>query len=111
MTASALLLPIILAQATLPTPTTCPDTPVRDIKSARFDIPADNRREQLEIHILVTVEPDASVKSVVRQDSSGNRAFDDAAMNSALNSTYAPATANCKPVEGTYLYLEMVDPF
>jgi hypothetical protein len=57
------------------------------------------------------VEPDASVKSIARQDSSGNRAFDDAAMSSALNSTYDPATANCKPVEGTYLYLEMFDPF
>jgi hypothetical protein len=56
--------------------------------------------------VLVTVNPDGTVKSAVLQKSLGFGA-DERALTDARQSNYQPKTVNCKPVEGTYLFREM----
>lgn len=101
----SLALSLLLAQATqlpLPAASTCPTTPVKVIKRASppmFDTPPDFGGTVL---LAVTVSASGSVKSASITKSSGLKAFDNAGLQAARNSTYKPKTVNCKPVEGTY---------
>lgn len=56
--------------------------------------------------VLVTVNPDGTVKSAVVRGSWG-AGPDGAALTAARNSKYIPATINCKSAEGTYVFREM----
>ena len=56
--------------------------------------------------MLVTVNPDGTVRSAVVRGSWG-AGSDNRALAAARDSTYVPATVNCKPVEGTYIFHEM----
>jgi hypothetical protein len=52
------------------------------------------------------VNPDGTVKSAVERGSWGTGA-DAAALTAARNSKYVPATVNCQPVMGTYIFREL----
>ena len=116
MAAAALVLAIILAQATpLPSPTTsaCPPTDVKRIKPTNAPDPEWPRQDKwctgiacLVVEVVVTVNPDGTVKSAVERGSWGTGA-DAAALTAARNSKYVPATVNCQPVMGTYIFREL----
>lgn len=55
--------------------------------------------------ILVTVNPDGSVKAAKIIAPSGFSKSDSSALNTARASKYKPKIVNCKPTEGTYLYV------
>lgn len=103
-------LSFLLAQASpSPTSSTCPTTEVVRL-TPNGPIPSATvpSKTQIPEHavtvILVTVNPDGSVKSAVIQKSSGTPSLDAQSLADAKSSTYKPKTINCKPVEGTYLY-------
>jgi TonB family protein len=54
--------------------------------------------------VLVRVAPSGSVQTVSIQQSSGDATVDKAAMEAARTSTYSPATHDCAPVAGKYLF-------
>lgn len=56
--------------------------------------------------VLVIVNPDGTVKSAVVRGSWG-AGYDKQALTAARNGNYIPATADCKPVEGQYVFHEM----
>lgn len=56
--------------------------------------------------VLVTVNRDGTVKGAVVRQSWGIGP-DAAVLAAARSSQYTPATTNCEPVEGTYLFREM----
>jgi hypothetical protein len=58
------------------------------------------------VAVAVTVNPDGTVKSAVERGSWGE-GTDYAVVNAARESNYIPATVNCQPVEGTYVFREM----
>jgi hypothetical protein len=57
--------------------------------------------------VRVTVNSDGSVKSVRLIHSCGATGCDNGSLNHALHSVYRPRTVNCKPVEGTYEYIQV----
>ncbi len=64
----------------------------------------------ISVTILVTVNPDGSVKSAQVERSSNSLAVDKAALNAARSSTYRPKIVNCHPVEGTYHFTVKFEP-
>jgi hypothetical protein len=56
--------------------------------------------------VLVTVDPNGTVKSAVVRKSWGTGP-DAAVLAAARSSKYISATVNCEPVEGTYVFREM----
>lgn len=52
----------------------------------------------------VTIGPDGDVVNAKIAKSTGNAALDQSVLKAAKQSTYTPKIANCKPVEGTYLF-------
>lgn len=59
--------------------------------------------------VLVTVNPDGSVKSAKILRSSGFSNTDDFVLNRARTSRYQPKMVGCSPVEGTYIFLDVVE--
>ena len=111
----AAVLTMLLTQvlpSPLPSATLCPPTDVKRI--TKNGIP-DNSASlahaakwcqgiSCEVEeVLVTVNPDGTVKDAVVQRSWG-RGFDDYALETARTSKYIPKTIDCKPVLGTYMY-------
>jgi hypothetical protein len=114
LTVTALLLAIALPSASpSPLATTCPTTDVQRIK-----VPGQPDREWRApvryctgiackfIAVLVTVNPDGTVKNAVIQngweEEENNQVLQD-----ARESTYRPKTVNCQAVEGTYIFREL----
>ncbi len=54
--------------------------------------------------VAVTIAPNGRVLHASVLHSSGNAAIDNAVMEAARKTTYAPKRANCAPVEGRYLF-------
>jgi TonB family protein len=75
------------------------DNPVRIVRQSALPsgLPAPGRLARVQIE----VGPDGNVISVELVQSSGDSAFDDAAVAAAKQSLYAPATLNGLPVHGT----------
>lgn len=97
---TALLLAIVLA-------TTCHATPVVLLKDAPIgrvnDFPSAYSGRVI---VAVVVDTHGVVRAVYVKKSSGSAAYDRAVFQMARNSTYKPATQNCKPIEATYLFEE-----
>ncbi|MGH7659833.1 MAG: TonB family protein [Vulcanimicrobiaceae bacterium] len=66
--------------------------------------PAFLRRPHGATAVTVLVGPTGNVLSTFTTASSGNPALDQAVENAARLVTFAPARANCKPVEGDYRF-------
>ena len=98
----ALLLAISLAQAT-----TCHATPVVLLKDApmpRYE--HQPMSDSGQVVLAIVVDAHGVVRAVHVKKSSGSASYDLAVVQMARNSTYKPATKNCKPVETTYLWDE-----
>ncbi|MGH7660200.1 MAG: TonB family protein [Vulcanimicrobiaceae bacterium] len=54
--------------------------------------------------IKVTLDPNGGVTAVTIFKSTNNKALDQAALQAAQQSKYAPEVRNCQPVGGSYLY-------
>lgn len=126
----AAMLTIVLAQATLvaaqtplftdpeatprsPPPSMCPPTDVKRIRPTSVPDPEFHGSAKwctgnscYVEEVVVTVNPDGTVKSAAVRHSWGVGP-DDAALTAARNSKYIAATVNCKPVQGTYVFREM----
>jgi Gram-negative bacterial TonB protein C-terminal len=121
----AVILALIATQAAngpMP-PTACPETPVQLVQ--RFpkapvacalckpgyangvrtgaDVPSVGGVTGTPVFVMVTVNRDGSIASTAIVKSAG-RDLDDRTIKFARLSTYKPATVNCKPVLGTYLF-------
>lgn len=57
--------------------------------------------------VLVTVNPDGTVKGTALETSTGFRKFDDEALHDARNNVYQPKMVGCRAVEGTYRFLDV----
>ncbi|HTU82575.1 MAG TPA: TonB family protein [Candidatus Acidoferrales bacterium] len=77
---------------------------VKVVNAAAPDIPKADYHANVYATILVTVGPNGRVVNAKVARSSGFAAIDHAAIVAAEGSTYAPATSNCKPVTGQYLF-------
>lgn len=111
-------LAMLLAQATpSPAHTACPPTSVIRVKPKTYDPEYHDHGGGYSarwckgiicfvVDILVTVNADGTVKDAVVKAPWGYGA-DEAALYNARRSTYRPATIECKPVEGTYLFREL----
>jgi TonB family protein len=105
-------LALLLAQIPSPMFSTCPPTPVRRIKpEAALDHEYYGHTrcygiECIIAEVVVTVNPDGTVKNAVMHHS-WNTAVDDAALRAARNSKYVAATVDCRPVESTYIFRQM----
>jgi TonB family protein len=98
MNTVALLFAIILAQAT-----TCRPTPVTLVKQAPMShVYPDPAAPSGQVIFAVVVDAHGLVKAAYVKKSTGSAAYDRAALQSARNSVYKPATMNCKPIEATY---------
>lgn len=114
--AFAVPLALLVAQATpLPSPsaTTCLPTEVKRVRPKNAPDPEFRGHDSwckgiscFVVDVVVTVNPDGTVKSAVERGSWGV-GTDYAVMRDARNSNYIPATVDCKPVEGTYIFREM----
>lgn len=109
-----LVLTLLLSQA-LPSPvaSTCPPTEVKRVKPTKAPDPEWHGQNDWctgivckVVEVVVTVNPDGTVKSAVVQRSWGAGA-DAAALAAARNSKYIPKTVNCQPVTGTYIFREL----
>jgi TonB family protein len=60
--------------------------------------------EQGLVAIAVRVNRDGTIASVSVQKSSGNAKLDALGLKIAREAAYNPATANCSPVSGQYVY-------
>jgi len=82
-----------------------PDQPVRVIKLAAVDW--DPAREiglfTATMNAMVTVGSTGDVIGVRLPKSSGDKTFDQAVMQAARQSTYAPQIKDCKPITGSLL--------
>jgi len=67
-------------------------------------------RSSISATILVTVNPDGTVKAVSVERSSGYLPVDNAALKAARLSTYSPKRVNCQAVEGTYHFTVNFEP-
>jgi TonB family protein len=74
------------------------DNPPRLLKLAPLGL---DDRATGTVRVEVQVGPDGQVLAVQLVQSSGDSALDQAALNAARNSTFAPATLNGMPVHGT----------
>jgi TonB family protein len=99
MMAAALLLPIIVAQATK-----CHATPVILVKEASMSDYDSPTTDSGHVILSVVVDERGVVRAVYVRKSSGFVSFDRAALQSAGKSIYKPATKNCKPVKGMYSF-------
>ena len=54
--------------------------------------------------VEVSLSPRGDLIRATIEKSSGNRWLDDAALRTARTTLFIPATTNCEPVGGTYLY-------
>lgn len=105
---------LTVAQVVLsPSPSPCPPTAVTRLQCAdcgpdpEWHGPTAGLAPNIVIAVVeVTVEPDGTIKSAKIWKSSGTPDGDRTALAAARNSTYSPATLNCKPVEGKYLFKE-----
>lgn len=112
----AVMLTLLLAQVTpspSPSASTCPQTNVKRVKSTNApdsEWPGHDKWctgiSCYVVEVVVTVNPDGTVKNAVIQKGWGEGA-NDAALTAARESTYRPKTVNCRPVEGTYLFREL----
>jgi TonB family protein len=89
-----------------PTPTvsTCPETQVSVTRPVVPDVTGLTIPREMSAEVLVTVNPDGSVKDAAVQKSSGLLAADMAVLRAARASSYKPASKSCGPVQGTYLF-------
>jgi len=62
---------------------------------------ADSAQPPHSVRIRVDIDPDGNVAAVTLLESSGDPAYDAAALDAARRTTYAPATLNGLPVHGT----------
>jgi hypothetical protein len=109
-------LSVLLAQASpspSPTATPCPPALVKRVKLTNHPDPEWHGRTSectgvscFVVEVLVTVASDGSVTSATLKRS-WHAETNDTALRDARSSTYIPATLNCRPVEGTYLFKEM----
>jgi TonB family protein len=116
MTIAVVLL--LVAQSTplaspSPPASTCPPTEVQRVKPTNAPDPEWPGHSKwctgiscFVEEVLVTVNPDGTVKNAVVKKSWGVGA-DYAAITAARQSTYRPKTVNCQPVEGTYIFREI----
>lgn len=82
------------------------------IKAVQPEFPAGMPADTMPfvVQIMVTVNPDGSVKRARAFESSDYPDADDAAVKAAEASTYKPKTVDCKAVEGRYLFRAEYDP-
>lgn len=107
-----LALALLAATATLPArgdapACTAPNTPVTITKAVVPNYPDAARRLNLgpvEVLVHVTVRADGKVVEEHIQKSSNNINLDESALLAGRQSTYAPATVNCRPVDGSYVF-------
>lgn len=121
----AAMLTMLLAQATFaaqtplftdpeatppsPPPSICPSTEVAQV-TPHGPIPSATPLKQtgppylVYATVLVTVNPDGSVKDAVLEKHSGFSGTDSLAVQRARRAVYRPKTVNCAAVEGTYLF-------
>jgi TonB family protein len=60
--------------------------------------------------VRLTIAPNGKVISAKIDHSTGNAAADQAVLNAAKSSKYSPKIVDCKPVQGTYLFLVRLNP-
>lgn len=94
-----------------PTASTCPTTEVMRITThgpvpSATPLPADHP-PMAYASVVVTVSPDGTVMRAVLKHSTGSASEDGDALSAARTGTYKPKMADCKPVEGTYFFLEV----
>lgn len=101
---------MLLAQATVmpsPTPTIGPCFHEANIvKPVRPDWPAGLSPSvgRFTVQVVVTVEPDGSVKSTSLWQPGSYRAAVAETVKAAWLTTYSPKVVDCKPVRGQYLF-------
>jgi TonB family protein len=96
-----------MAQEPTTTATCSPDRQATVVRAVAPDYPQVLRQMDtgpLTTLILVTINPDGSIKSLAVQKSSGYYYFDVAAKQAARASEYIPRIVGCKPVTGTYIF-------
>lgn len=111
-----MLLAALLAQGLASpsaTASTCPTTPVTRVKRIR---PPDAEWPSADhwckgiscfvVEILVTVNADGTVRSAAVQKTN-DYLSGQTALHEARQSTYIPATLDCEPVSGTYVFREL----
>jgi len=113
----AVMFALLLGHATAPPSASagaCPPMPVRRIRPTGYDPEWRGAPDKwctgiacVNVEVVVTVNPDGTVKSAVERGSWGDET-DHAVVKAALNSKYIPATTNCKPVEGIYIFRELL---
>lgn len=103
----AVMLTILLAQAA-PSPSPTGSACFQEatvLKPERPDPPSSAMEyAPLYAYVAVLLAADGSVEKVVVLKSSGYGPFDLAAVRAAQHSTYRPRIANCKPIEGGYVF-------
>jgi hypothetical protein len=108
------LIAMLLAQvlsSPLPSATACPPTSVVRIPTTKGDTEwsghlRENGVSLVLVEVLLTITPNGTIKSAV-VTKPGNSEVDSMALVDSKVGTYKPATVNCQPVEGTYLFKEM----
>jgi len=60
--------------------------------------------------VRLNIGPDGGLIATELVKSTGNKALDQAALNAAENSIYAPGIVNCRPVAGHYIFKVTFDP-
>lgn len=110
MLAVAALSLIMLAQQSTPrTIESCahPYTDATTVNAVSPDYPDAARKLHLgpkTVLVRVTIDPTGKLVNASISQSSGNIDIDRAALRAAMQSTYTPATANCKPIQGSYIF-------
>ncbi len=67
--------------------------------------PVPNGPQLVYTSVLVTINPDGTVKKVVLFQPSGRANSDEYALQTAQAAKYRPKMVNCKPVIGNYLWV------
>ena len=111
----ALIAALIVAQSVpSPSPSACPPTSVTRVQCTdcgpdpEWHGPITGLGSNTAIAVVeVTVKPDGTIKSATIWKSTGTPDGDHTALADARNkSAYLPATVDCKPVEGKYVFKE-----
>jgi len=87
---------------------TSPYTPPKITAGLTVEMPAIADEQGItsgESVVEIGLSPKGDLISATIEKSSGNRWLDAAALRNARNTLFTPATTNCEPVGGTYLYV------
>jgi|GEM_PF-3945238 len=110
--ALAVILAMLLAQVT-PSPSAGPSECFHDASLTRADYPKDfspAHEAPLYATVLVLISADGKVEKASIYKSSGDLQFDMASIRAAKSSSYKPKLADCKAVEGTFLFKTSLTP-